>query len=794
MEHNLTQAQRIVVATLYLLMLIVVYHMIGGSIEALIGKQSHNTIGIFSGALMIIIGAYIIEPFFTKPSDAIASSITLIVALLGIPEKSTLYWYEGIFAYGSLILVSAVSCIALKDSQHTWANRLSRLAFWFVGKFGRAKLLFTALYLSTAFSYLKNEPFRLIVALTFWLAVTWIDIGGWLAKACHQLLGLLNKKHRHELGTAIGCENPFLYRVEMTTDQSSRNVAVGYGHLVAIETATNMGSIGMVISKKHLVNKKWLSVYLFRNTNGDPIRIDLKPIKLVSDTNSIFTQTNLVYTVDIQDLPKETQEAITSNSLYSRRDDLIGYIASDSNINSIKFAFVREEEMTTSDEEGALERQMHEGTVLTTHIYGKETLYQVIDGNTRAEHLEKFDTHGYVVGVARKLGTYDATTKTLEVSKWMPSIYSPVFYAPTSGVKNPHRRREMAQSSIGHLPDTDLEVPIKDIHSIVTHNTAILGILGVGKSCLAYELIKQVSESGTKVVCIDITNEYIKELPAYVPINTIISDTENAFNEINSKYDFIHTAPYKKDDVKENHEISGNRHDYKEAIKKDLHRFLFNTETTPESAAFDTDKRIRIFNVDYHKASKGVKVGYKVITTGLSQAEKTQIISEELFKILMKIPLEDEKKAKVLLVFEEAHSLIPEWGSVASEDDRLAVNGTAKVILQGRKYGLGCLVITQRTANVSKSILNQCNTIFAMRVFDDTGKGFLANYIGIDYANTLPTLEERHAIAIGRGLRLKQPVIIRLNEKSDVLPEAAPEAHHADRMDPTPTLSPSSPA
>lgn len=73
---------------------------------------------------------------------------------------------------------------------------------------------------------------------------------------------------------------------------------------------------------------------------------------------------------------------------------------------------------------------------------------------------------------------------------------------------------------------------------------------------------------------------------------------------------------------------------------------------------------------------------------------------------------------------------------------------------------------------MSKSILNQCNTIFALRVFDDTGKSFLENYIGSDYAETLPTLEERHAIAIGKSLRLKQPVIIRLNDRSDVVPEA----------------------
>lgn len=45
-------------------------------------------------------------------------------------------------------------------------------------------------------------------------------------------------------------------------------------------------------------------------------------------------------------------------------------------------------------------------------------------------------------------------------------------------------------------------------------------------------------------------------------------------------------------------------------------------------------------------------------------------------------------------------------------------------------YGFGCLLVNQRTANVAKTILNQCNTVFAMRTFDDTGKAFLANYLG----------------------------------------------------------------
>ena len=43
-----------------------------------------------------------------------------------------------------------------------------------------------------------------------------------------------------------------------------------------------------------------------------------------------------------------------------------------------------------------------------------------------------------------------------------------------------------------------------------------------------------------------------------------------------------------------------------------------------------------------------------------------------------------------------------------------------QIALQGRKYGIGMLVIAQRTANVSKTILTQCNTVICFQAFDET--------------------------------------------------------------------------
>ena len=148
----------------------------------------------------------------------------------------------------------------------------------------------------------------------------------------------------------------------------------------------------------------------------------------------------------------------------------------------------------------------------------------------------------------------------------------------------------------------------------------------------------------------------------------------------------------------------------------------------------------------------------------LTACEVTQIISDAALKVTQKRGRTDSPR--LCLVYEEAHSLVPEWNATVFEGDRAATNGTARAILQGRKYGVGCLLITQRTASVTKTILNQCNSVFAMRSFDDTSKEFLSNYIGRDYAALLPNLPERHAVFFGRASSCENPVHIQLNDRS----------------------------
>ena len=121
---------------------------------------------------------------------------------------------------------------------------------------------------------------------------------------------------------------------------------------------------------------------------------------------------------------------------------------------------------------------------------------------------------------------------------------------------------------------------------------------------------------------------------------------------------------------------------------------------------------------------------------------------------------------RVCVVLEEAHTIVPELNSMGVSDfaSKATVNSIAQIALQGRKYSIGFFVIAQRTANVSKTVLTQCNSIIVFQEFDKTSSDFLSNYLGTEYIKALPTLRFRQAIAVGKAFKSNVPMIFEVPE------------------------------
>lgn len=381
---------------------------------------------------------------------------------------------------------------------------------------------------------------------------------------------------------------------------------------------------------------------------------------------------------------------------------------------------------------------LEEARLVAADIDGREVLYQVTEAVVTPGREEGF-RRDLVRVVGRKLGAWDAGKTAFEPVPWIPQPGTPVRLLKRADDGH------FVDDEIGQVPGTSYGIRV-DLDRAITHNTAILGILGVGKTNLAWELIQRMLNRGIKVVALDITGQYSAYFGDICPPEV----EEEITAALNTK------IADKLEDKTEAEGQAGNYRAFQSAIQELLREFM------------EGDERLLILNPSRIEVSRMVGNPFKGqanFMLRLTTVEVTQVVSEAILEL---VHGKVSKEAKVCLVLEEAHSLIPEWNSTVHDAEKGAVNGTARAILQGRKYGFGCLLITQRTANVTKSILNQCNTIFGLRIYDATGLGFLENYIGASHAKLLASLPERQAVVFGRASSCNAPIIIGLNDAEQV--------------------------
>ena len=110
-----------------------------------------------------------------------------------------------------------------------------------------------------------------------------------------------------------------------------------------------------------------------------------------------------------------------------------------------------------------------------------------------------------------------------------------------------------------------------------------------------------------------------------------------------------------------------------------------------------------------------------------------------------------------ILVCEEAHNFCPERG-VGN-----AISGPVlrTVAAEGRKFGMGLVIVSQRPAKIDKNVLSQCNTQVVLKVTNPNDiKSIVASVEGI----TTETADEVQRLPIGSALiaggGLTQPVFV----------------------------------
>ena len=125
----------------------------------------------------------------------------------------------------------------------------------------------------------------------------------------------------------------------------------------------------------------------------------------------------------------------------------------------------------------------------------------------------------------------------------------------------------------------------------------------------------------------------------------------------------------------------------------------------------------------------------------------------------------------LLLVMEEAHIYLND------NSQGMASKVVQRIVKEGRKYGIGAMIVSQRPSEISPTILSQCGTFFALRLTNASDRSHITSALSDNLdglTSMLPILRTGEAIILGEAVKLPMRTTI----------EAPPKNRRPDSQDP----------
>jgi uncharacterized protein len=407
---------------------------------------------------------------------------------------------------------------------------------------------------------------------------------------------------------------------------------------------------------------------------------------------------------------------------------MIGLITNGTSIGLIKFEY-------------ASRNRVFQGKLVEVPIGAQNILYQIVQGTAVETVLERKNKSGAITGEAAQLGIWNAQTQRFERFGWVPEINALVL-EPSEPNVNPIGEGELR---LGDIPGTLYPV-IMNVDDAITHHLAIFGVTGSGKSVFARWLLKQYIERDVIVLCVDNTLEYQRKLPPDIWTSVISNDQNDV---IRNNVNVVAREMEKFANQRNMNDIRNNERQARDAFVQAIGQLQ--------------PGKIGILNLpDLQSTIEGLEY-IRLFFSSVFQMARAGAFGNK----------------RVCIVLEEAHTLVPEWNFNSGDEKRsqALVNTISQIALQGRKHNIGLMVIGQRTANVAKTVLTQCNSVVAFQQFDPTGLEFFSHYMGREFADGLSVLENRRAVAVGKAFAAGVPLIFQVPDIDENLPAEEGDDH-----------------
>ncbi|MBE0545713.1 MAG: DUF87 domain-containing protein [Verrucomicrobia bacterium] len=151
------------------------------------------------------------------------------------------------------------------------------------------------------------------------------------------------------------------------------------------------------------------------------------------------------------------------------------------------------------------------------------------------------------------------------------------------------------------------------------------------------------------------------------------------------------------------------------------------------------------------------------------------VIARTLFNLKIWQTTAERENDPLLLVCEEAHRYVPNRGEAQYEAAQEAVRRIAK---EGRKYGLGLFLVSQRPSEVEATVLSQCNSWIVLRITNDADREHVRSILPDSMAGLtkmLSGLRRQEALFVGQAAMLPSRICVR-----SLTDDQLPRSHDID--------------
>ena len=350
-----------------------------------------------------------------------------------------------------------------------------------------------------------------------------------------------------------------------------------------------------------------------------------------------------------------------------------------------------------------------------------------------------------------------------------------VYEAPKSILSRVFRPSGDEYVRIGVLlraPDVEVRV---NINKVVSRHLAVLAMTGMGKSNLVALLAKRVAELGGTIVIFDYHGEYTSMRFRSVFVNVIrptLNPRRLSLEELARMLNVRSNASRQRMVLYECFEhVKGDQQPFFDSLKRCLQSRIARhgapAQKVLESVVAYESFLSKILRDGEPDVLDRLAIG-AINVVDLSELHTHQadaVVAHWLHRLL-----EARKEwvwsggrrglpVPVIAVIEEAHAFI-------SSDEETATRSAAESIArEGRKFGVGLVIVSQRPRGLDPNILSQMGNLAVMKIVHPEDQSYIAKHcepITQDIIEELPGLNVGEAILLGEWVRAPSVVKIDL--------------------------------